>query len=197
MWDAMQRCLRRHGELHNNLRMTWGKAFLTWAPSPALALQWALDLNHKYALDGGDPCSYAGVLWCFGGFDGPKAAQATPVTGSVRQRSTAKHRSKQHAYAALVDASAYCQPHLANPLQRFATYATAVTAQPEGPLAAPTPAPARVGVAQRTLQPTASPPQLSFASPPLAPPEKKAKVSRSRRHRGKRVQTAASPFLDQ
>ena len=55
MWDAMQRCLIRHGELHNNLRMTWGKAFLSWAPSPALALTWALDLNHKYALDGGDP----------------------------------------------------------------------------------------------------------------------------------------------
>ena len=77
VWDcginaALQRCLRRHGELHNNLRMTWGKAFLSWAPSPGSALAWALELNHKYALDGGDPCSYGGVLWCFGGFDGPK-----------------------------------------------------------------------------------------------------------------------------
>ena len=72
VWDSMQACLVRHGELHNNLRMTWGKAFLSWAPSPGSALAWALELNHKYALDGGDPCSYGGVLWCFGGFDGPK-----------------------------------------------------------------------------------------------------------------------------
>ena len=26
VWDSMQACLVRHGELHNNLRMTWGKA---------------------------------------------------------------------------------------------------------------------------------------------------------------------------
>jgi hypothetical protein len=26
----------------------------------------ALHCNHKWALDGGDPASYAGVLWCFG-----------------------------------------------------------------------------------------------------------------------------------
>lgn len=27
------------GELHNNVRMTWGKAFLQWAPSPEAALR--------------------------------------------------------------------------------------------------------------------------------------------------------------
>ena len=84
------------GELHNNVRMTWGKAFLQWAPDPAAALRWgtprsraaevaaairvhphsalslpffcraALHVNHRWALDGCDPASYAGVLWCFG-----------------------------------------------------------------------------------------------------------------------------------
>ncbi len=39
LWDAAQRSLLRHGELHNNLRMTWGKALLAWTPSPAEALQ--------------------------------------------------------------------------------------------------------------------------------------------------------------
>ena len=28
------------GELHNNSRMYWGKAFLQWAPSPQAALRW-------------------------------------------------------------------------------------------------------------------------------------------------------------
>ncbi|MEL7472870.1 MAG: hypothetical protein AAGK04_06075 [Planctomycetota bacterium] len=29
-WDAAQRSLLTHGELHNNVRMTWGKALLGW-----------------------------------------------------------------------------------------------------------------------------------------------------------------------
>jgi deoxyribodipyrimidine photolyase len=65
-WDAAQQQLQCTGELHNNVRMTWGKALLPWAASPQQALAAALHLNHKYALDGCDPCSYSGVLWCFG-----------------------------------------------------------------------------------------------------------------------------------
>ena len=53
VWDAMQRCLMVNGELHNNLRMTWGKAFVSWSLSPSEGLCTALDLNHRYALDGG------------------------------------------------------------------------------------------------------------------------------------------------
>ena len=33
--------------MHNNVRMTWGKAFLGWAPSPAAAMQLTMDLNHQ------------------------------------------------------------------------------------------------------------------------------------------------------
>ena len=62
-WDAAQTQLVVTGELHNNVRMTWGKAFLSWSPSPEEALARALHNNHKFALDGCDPCSYGGILW--------------------------------------------------------------------------------------------------------------------------------------
>ncbi|KAK7233434.1 hypothetical protein SO694_00105069 [Aureococcus anophagefferens] len=109
MWDAMQRCLIRHGELHNNLRMTWGKAFLRWAPTPRAAFDLAMRLNDAYALDGLDPNSYAGVAWCFGGFDGPKKPKTTPITGSLRARPTSTHARIRDRYVALVD-GAYPAP---------------------------------------------------------------------------------------
>ena len=59
--DARQRA--RAGELHNNARMTWGKAFIGWA-SPAEALAALIRCNHRFALDGCGPCSYGGILWC-------------------------------------------------------------------------------------------------------------------------------------
>ena len=93
LWDACQRSLIKHGELHNNVRMTWGKAFLGWAPSPAAAMQLTMDLNHRYALDGRDPCSYGGVLWCFGLFDRP-FQPAGNVFGSVRDRPCKNHQSR-------------------------------------------------------------------------------------------------------
>ena len=62
LWDVAQRSLLKHGELHNNVRMTWGKAFIGWTESPSDALRLALDLNHRYALDGQDPASYDRIL---------------------------------------------------------------------------------------------------------------------------------------
>lgn len=93
LWDASQRCLLKHGELHNNLRMTWGKAFLNWTDSPGKALHLAIDLNHRYALDGRDPSSYGGLLWCFGQFDRPFPPEQ-PVFGSVRTRSIELHEKR-------------------------------------------------------------------------------------------------------
>lgn len=46
--------------------MTWGKAILPWSPDPDTAIKRTVYLNHKYALDGCDPCSYSGILWCYG-----------------------------------------------------------------------------------------------------------------------------------
>jgi len=93
LWDAAQMSLLRQGELHNNVRMTWGKAFLEWTRSPEQALRLMTDLNHRYALDGRDPCSYGGLLWCLGQFDRPFQPEAN-VTGVVRGRSVAAHASR-------------------------------------------------------------------------------------------------------
>ena len=51
--------------------MTWGKALLCWTATPERSLELTLAINNKFGLDGWDPCSYGGVLWCHGLFDGP------------------------------------------------------------------------------------------------------------------------------
>ncbi len=93
LWNAAQKSLLVHGELHNNLRMTWGKAILNWTASPQQALQTIIDLNHRYALDGRDPASYGGILWCLGQFDRPFHPEQ-PVIGSVRPRTTIQHAKR-------------------------------------------------------------------------------------------------------
>ena len=90
LWDACQRSLRVHGELHNNLRMTWGKAMIGWTRDAGTALRLLEDLNHRYALDGRDPASYGGLLWTLGLFDRP-FPEETKVLGKVRSRPLAFH----------------------------------------------------------------------------------------------------------
>jgi len=90
LWDAAQKSLLIHGELHNNVRMTWGKALLEWTRDPETALSMMIDLNHRYALDGRDPASYGGILWCLGQFDRP-FPPARPISGTIRTCSTADH----------------------------------------------------------------------------------------------------------
>ncbi|HBP19936.1 MAG TPA: deoxyribodipyrimidine photolyase, partial [Planctomycetes bacterium] len=107
LWDAAQASLRIHGELHNNVRMTWGKALLRWTPDAATALRRLVDLNHRFALDGRDPASYGGILWCLGQFDRPFPPGA-PILGEVRDRTTQQHarRLDVRAYAASCHAPA-------------------------------------------------------------------------------------------
>ena len=104
LWDLAQRSLLRRGELHNNVRMTWGKGFLPWAQRSRRALKLMIDLNHRFALDGSDPNSYGGLLWCMGQFD--RAFPPGPVFGKVRQRSIARHAARldMDRYAHLVSA---------------------------------------------------------------------------------------------
>ena len=104
LWNACQDSLLRHGELHNNVRMTWGKAFLPWTGSPARALQLTLDINHRYALDGRDPSSYGGVLWCYGLFDRPFQPEQK-VIGTVRPRPVDQHshRVELQKYRKVID----------------------------------------------------------------------------------------------
>ncbi|GMH57708.1 hypothetical protein TrRE_jg1153 [Triparma retinervis] len=75
VWNSMQSYLLATGELHNNVRMTWGRQAALWllssgAPVP-VALEVLCRLNDRYALDGYSPPSYGGVLWCFGWGDKP------------------------------------------------------------------------------------------------------------------------------
>lgn len=103
LWNACQESLVRHGELHNNVRMTWGKALLHWTRNATEALELLIDLNHRYALDGRDPASYGGILWCLGQFDRPFTPEQ-PVLGTVRDRPTGEHaqRMRLDAYEAYV-----------------------------------------------------------------------------------------------
>jgi deoxyribodipyrimidine photo-lyase len=87
LWNAAQRELVATGTIHNYLRMLWGKKVLEWSRSPAEAYRTLEHLNNKYALDGRDPNSYTGILWCFGLFDRPWAPERK-VFGSVRYMSS-------------------------------------------------------------------------------------------------------------
>jgi len=85
LWNAFQHRLVRDGELHNYARMLWGKSVIAWTPDAANALRVLEHLNHKFALDGRDPCSYGGIHWCFGKFDRPFYRR--PIYGTVRYMS--------------------------------------------------------------------------------------------------------------
>ncbi|MDZ7632296.1 MAG: FAD-dependent oxidoreductase [Gemmatimonadaceae bacterium] len=92
-WNAMQQSLLAHGEIHNNVRMTWGKAFSAWTPDAREALAMSIDLNHRYALDGRDPASFGGLLWCLGQFDRP-FTPPNRILGTVRGRAVSEQAAR-------------------------------------------------------------------------------------------------------
>ena len=55
LWNASQLQLVREGKLHGFLRMYWAKKVLEWTSSPEEALEEALRLNDRFALDGNNP----------------------------------------------------------------------------------------------------------------------------------------------
>ena len=79
--------------IHNSLRMLWGKKILEWSDGPEAALAAMLELNDRYALDGRDPCSLTGILWCLGKYDRPWGPER-PVFGTVRFMSSDSSRRK-------------------------------------------------------------------------------------------------------
>jgi deoxyribodipyrimidine photo-lyase len=87
LWNAAQLELKGTGRIHNYLRMLWAKKVLEWSISPADAYGILEHLNNKYALDGRDPNSYTGILWCFGLFDRPWPPERS-VFGNVRYMSS-------------------------------------------------------------------------------------------------------------
>ncbi|MFN8580982.1 MAG: hypothetical protein U0163_08420, partial [Gemmatimonadaceae bacterium] len=92
LWNAAQLELVTSGTIHNYMRMLWGKSVMLWTRRVVDALAWLITLNDRYALDGRDPNSYAGIQWCFGKFDRPFAER--PVLGMVRPMSLARAREK-------------------------------------------------------------------------------------------------------
>jgi deoxyribodipyrimidine photo-lyase len=99
LWNAAQTQLVREGRIHNYLRMLWGKKILEWTATPREALAVMVELNNRYALDGRDPNSYAGIFWCLGRYDRPWGPER-PVFGTVRYMSSEntarKHRVKDY-----------------------------------------------------------------------------------------------------
>jgi len=93
LWNAAQTGMIRHGVMHNNVRMTWGKGTVRWMEDPEAAMRLTQDLNDRYALDGRNPNSVAGVMWCFGLFDRPFDPPEARM-GRVRRRDPRDHAAR-------------------------------------------------------------------------------------------------------
>lgn len=101
LWNAAQRELVATGLLHNYVRMLWGKKVIEWQPSYEMAFELLVHLNNKYALDGRDPNSYAGILWCFGKHDRPWGPER-PIFGTMRYM-TSRSMSRKFNSKAYID----------------------------------------------------------------------------------------------
>lgn len=92
LWNAAQTQLREEGIIHNYLRMLWGKKIIEWTPDYRTALDYLIELNNKYAIDGRDPNSYSGIFWVLGRFD--RAWQEREVFGKLRYMTSESTRKK-------------------------------------------------------------------------------------------------------
>jgi len=93
VWNLAHRGLLEIGTIHNYLRMLWGKKIIEWSATPAEALETMEYLHDRYAIDGRDPNTHAGVLWCFGKHDRAWAPQR-PIFGMVRYMSSESTKKK-------------------------------------------------------------------------------------------------------
>ena len=65
---------------------------LEWSAHPREALDTLIDLNNRYAVDGRDPNSYSGSMWCFY-MSSDNTARMMRVKGSIeRHAGTAQAR---------------------------------------------------------------------------------------------------------
>ncbi|MDZ7363706.1 MAG: deoxyribodipyrimidine photo-lyase [candidate division KSB1 bacterium] len=104
IWNLAQRELLATGKIHNYVRMLWGKKIIEWSRTPQEALETMIRLHHRYALDGRNPNTYTGILWCFGKHDRAWGPQRR-VFGLVRYMSSDNTRRKINlpAYKAWVE----------------------------------------------------------------------------------------------
>lgn len=109
LWNAAQTELVSTGKMHGYMRMYWGKKILEWTASPEDAMQIAVHLNDRYALDGRESNGYAGIAWSIGGVhDRPWKERS--VFGSIRYMNYAGAKRK-------FDVVAYCAKYAATPKQ--------------------------------------------------------------------------------
>ena len=92
LWNAAQRELVQQGVIHNYPRMLWGKTVLLWTEDYEQARSWLYRLNDKYALDGRDPNSVGGIMWCLGLWDRPWGNK--PIWGGIRPMVTSRAKLK-------------------------------------------------------------------------------------------------------
>ena len=86
LWNAAQQEMVQKGKMHGYLRMYWAKKILEWTHSPEEALQFAINLNDRYELDGRDPNGYTGIAWSLGGVH-DRAWGERKVFGKIRYMS--------------------------------------------------------------------------------------------------------------
>jgi len=82
LWNACQQEMLLRGKIHGYYRMYWGKKIIEWSATHADALRTMIKIHDIHALDGRDPNTYTGVLWCFGLHDRPW--QERGIFGMVR-----------------------------------------------------------------------------------------------------------------
>jgi len=93
VWNLAQRQLLACGTMFGYLRMLWGKKIIEWSETPEEAHATMIRLFDKYSLDGRDPNTYAGVLWCFGKHDRAWFPER-PIFGTLRYMSSDSTRRK-------------------------------------------------------------------------------------------------------
>jgi hypothetical protein len=106
VWNLAQRQLLACGTIHTYLRMLWGKKVIEWSETPEDAHRTMVRLHDRYALDGRDPNTHAGILWCFGKHDRPWAPER-PIFGSIRWMSS-EQTAKKVRLKEIADTVARC-----------------------------------------------------------------------------------------
>ncbi|MBX7174630.1 MAG: deoxyribodipyrimidine photo-lyase [Pyrinomonadaceae bacterium] len=110
IWNAAQRELVQTGGMHNYVRMLWGKNVIAWTRNYEEAFAILEDFNNKYALDGRNPNSYAGILWCFGKHDRPWFER--PVFGTIRYMTSGSSGKKFNSKKYIEWTKSFVQPSL-------------------------------------------------------------------------------------
>jgi deoxyribodipyrimidine photo-lyase len=110
IWNAAQRELVETGGMHNYVRMLWGKNVIAWTRSYEEAFAILEDFNNKYALDGRNPNSYAGILWCFGKHD--RSWFERNVFGTIRYMTSGSSGKKFNAKKYIEWTKGFSQPSL-------------------------------------------------------------------------------------